>query len=1002
MMRGKKSPRRHSASKATYLLLTLGTVSLARIATSGPLVPVLGPGKLLGLLSHLTARPNRRTRTDELVELLWGDRDSATGHHDLRQAIWQLRRRLGRAAIVVRNGEILVEASIDVDRDRFLAAVEHGRLEEAVSLYGGEFLPRSPRPASNAFEDWAEAERFKLRRLFTRAAESLTRRWMEQGRLAEAQELAQRVRDAEPRDENGWMLLLEALLAGGDTTRAAAEADALEHTFAQRARSLGAAARGLVRRARKTAGLVPASTRHQGTGEHLPLSVPFVGRAGEMATLLSAWSSTLAGSGRHIHVIAAAGHGKTRFLHEFQHRVALAGHDVLYVPASMGGKRVFLAYAAELVGHLAEFPGAPGVSPDSASVLVALNPTLSGRFAAEPRGAASTEDVVRQRALALRDLIAAVTGQAPIALLCDDLDDVDPASRDVLTWALAAIGETRLLCVTAGTSSFHDPAAAALRLPSFSDHDARSMLEGIAVLPDEAWARQLPHELVRVTDGSPRAIIDTIQAGVDRGWLGTGSTWTCMDPVGLPAFFDTLCDPPEPSILVSSFTALNGTPSYLASGLMEGLIGDLSGVDGLKVIALGSALHVNSMQDRVARAAAVGARYVVEGQVQSDDSALRVTAQLLDARTGDLLYQETVHGPPASLWTLQARLVRGVARALRRPVPNGDRHSGTRADFRAYACYLRAREHLLRFEPREIERGLQILRYGLRETGRSGLLHACLGTADVTMVYSGVDPTESRLRSAEAHAAAAVADEPHALHTHILNGWIAKCRARPQDAITAFRAVLQCDPSHPEALLQLGEMYATAGKLELSKAMMRRLFEVDPLAPINHCLAGFQLMYAGHFSEAAEGPCQLMVQLNPCPPALILYGTALARVGSIQRASEVLESVPQSGAGNGLIELATFLRHGIARDGRKTLEALTPSLKEYAAFVFYHAWHVGAMLAMLGHHDQAFEWLRRAATLGFVNYPFLLIDPLLASLRDDRRWPDFVEEFRVAWEGFET
>jgi DNA-binding SARP family transcriptional activator len=213
-------------------------------------VPILGPGKLLGLLAHLTCRPNRRSRTDQLVELFWSDRDSTTAHHDLRQCLWQLRRRLGRAAITCQHGEVTLRAPIECDRDQFLTALERGTPEQAFIFYTGDFLPEGTCAASNGFEAWADGERYRLRRLFMRAAESRAREHVAAGRFADAQRLARRVRDADPDEQGAWALVLETLLTAPDSGQAAAEADVCDRRFTAKGRALNPELAGLVRLAR--------------------------------------------------------------------------------------------------------------------------------------------------------------------------------------------------------------------------------------------------------------------------------------------------------------------------------------------------------------------------------------------------------------------------------------------------------------------------------------------------------------------------------------------------------------------------------------------------------------------------------------------------------------------------------------------------------------------------------------------------------------------------------
>jgi tetratricopeptide (TPR) repeat protein len=273
---------------------------------------------------------------------------------------------------------------------------------------------------------------------------------------------------------------------------------------------------------------------------------------------------------------------------------------------------------------------------------------------------------------------------------------------------------------------------------------------------------------------------------------------------------------------------------------------------------------------------------------------------------------------------------------------------------------------------------------------------------DFTFAFSGVDPSESRLRSAEEHASQAAAFAPDGFHTHLLAASIAWARARPQEAVVEYRKALLQEPNHPDALLMLGQVYAVAGKTFAASAMLGRLLEVDPLTPANHSLGGLLTSLEGRFMEAADGCYRRLFELDPCPPAYHLYAMALARAGASAQARDLLDALARNAAGTALGDLAVFLCHALDGNAECAATAFNARLDSYCRYVFVLAWDVGAAFARLGNNDRALLWLRQAAALGFVHYPFLWLDPLLVNLRDDPRWSELAEEIRRRWQEFEV
>jgi DNA-binding SARP family transcriptional activator/TolB-like protein len=160
-------------------LQTLGSIRL-----DAPAVPtassVAAQPKRFALLTWLAlARPRGPQRRDTLLALFWPETDQERGRQVLRQTLYLLRQSLGRDVIVSRGDEELSidAAQLSVDADRFEQAIADGRLDEALDLYGGDFLSGFHVPdASPDFEEWVSGERRRLRAMAATAAWTLAAR----------------------------------------------------------------------------------------------------------------------------------------------------------------------------------------------------------------------------------------------------------------------------------------------------------------------------------------------------------------------------------------------------------------------------------------------------------------------------------------------------------------------------------------------------------------------------------------------------------------------------------------------------------------------------------------------------------------------------------------------------------------------------------------------------------------------------------------------------------
>jgi adenylate cyclase len=125
--------------------------------------------------------------------------------------------------------------------------------------------------------------------------------------------------------------------------------------------------------------------------------------------------------------------------------------------------------------------------------------------------------------------------------------------------------------------------------------------------------------------------------------------------------------PDKPSIAVLPFTNMSDDPKqeYFSDGITEDLITALSKLPILFVIARNSTFTYKGKAVNVQQIGReLGVQYVLEGSVRKADNRVRVTAQLVDATTGDHLWAERYDRPLRDIFSLQDEVVRRIATTL--------------------------------------------------------------------------------------------------------------------------------------------------------------------------------------------------------------------------------------------------------------------------------------------------------------------------------------------------
>jgi TolB-like protein/DNA-binding SARP family transcriptional activator len=209
---------------------TLGTVDLRRDGEELRAV-VLQPKRLAVLAYLATASPRGFHSRDRVLGLFWPDLDQERARNAMRQALHFLRKSLGEEVVVGRGDrEVgLGDGTLWCDAAAFDDALAAGRLEDAVALYRGDFLPGFFVEDAVEAERWLEAERERRRLAALEALRSLVEREEAKGERRAAVLWARRAVALAPTDEGLVRQLMGALDRAGEPAAALDAYDQLVH-----------------------------------------------------------------------------------------------------------------------------------------------------------------------------------------------------------------------------------------------------------------------------------------------------------------------------------------------------------------------------------------------------------------------------------------------------------------------------------------------------------------------------------------------------------------------------------------------------------------------------------------------------------------------------------------------------------------------------------------------------------------------------------------------------
>jgi adenylate cyclase len=157
----------------------------------------------------------------------------------------------------------------------------------------------------------------------------------------------------------------------------------------------------------------------------------------------------------------------------------------------------------------------------------------------------------------------------------------------------------------------------------------------------------------------------------------------------------------KPSIAVLPFENLSGDleHQYFSDGITEDIITELSRFRSLFVLARNSAFQHRGAVDVKAVARGLGVQYVVEGSVRRLGNRIRVTAQLIEAATGNHLWAERYDRDIQDLFTVQDEVTQAIASTIEGRMGASEAQRSRRKpteDLVAYDYFLQGRENIER------------------------------------------------------------------------------------------------------------------------------------------------------------------------------------------------------------------------------------------------------------------------------------------------------------------
>jgi TolB-like protein/Tfp pilus assembly protein PilF len=447
----------------------------------------------------------------------------------------------------------------------------------------------------------------------------------------------------------------------------------------------------------------------------------------------------------------------------------------------------------------------------------------------------------------------------------------------------------------------------------------------------------------------------------------------------------------EKSIAVLPFIDLSPDKDqeYFSEGISEELLNLLAKIPQLRVISRSSAFSYKGKDVKLAQVAdELNVAHILEGSVRKSGNKVRITAQLIEARSDTHLWSNTWDRELDDIFAVQDEIAAAVVEQLKVELL-GHAPKTREVNPQAYPLFLEARQ-LRRQNTREsAEQAITLLQKAVTLDPDYAAAWVELAAVYVNQTNYG-RPWQESVRLARAAVGKALAVDPDDAPANDRLGWIAMTFDGDLAAAARhYEQALAVEPGNTDIIGNAASLAANLNRLDTSIPLDEYANARDPVNPAGHVNLGMTYLGAGRFDEAIES---LRTARRLAPEYSGLHyqlGIALLLKGEPEAALAELQKEPEEAWR--LLGLA-IVYHTLGR-AKDSDAAVAETIGKYAADAPYN---IAYVMAWRNERDRAFEWLDKAVVAGDPGLTEIVFQPLFANLRDDPRWLPFLRRIGKA------
>ena len=463
------------------------------------------------------------------------------------------------------------------------------------------------------------------------------------------------------------------------------------------------------------------------------------------------------------------------------------------------------------------------------------------------------------------------------------------------------------------------------------------------------------------------------------------------------------------SIAVMPFVneSKNEDVEYLSDGMTETLISSLSNIPNLSVKARSTVFYYKGKETSPKKIGEdLKVQAVLFGRVSQRGDDLKLSLELVNTDTQDVIWSEQYNRKQSDLVSLQSEIAKTVSDKLRSKLTATEKERVSKTNTtssEAQQLYLKGRFHWNKRTTDDFQKARDYFQQSIAADPNYALAHTGLADTLALMPYYGNFRPSEYMPLAKQSAQKALEIDPNLAEAHASLGQIlTNYEYDLKGAERELKKAIELDPKYPSAYQWLSEVYHCSGNGDQALSEINKALEIDPLSMIINNQKGRVIDFGGKRDEA----------IAQFKKIIELFPDAASPRNNLADVYEAKGMYPEA-VEQRLIQIK--LLFGVSPENIKDLQ-LAFEKDGYKGFVkkqidiqldsqrstlekdknaYLPAFRIAEAYARIGDKEKAFEYLNKAYDQREPQIAELKIRLPLSSLRDDPRFKDLVKRVGI-------